>query len=62
MLNSISKEEFEKYMKVINTGKYNAITDAKEASSEAGLSLEKWFEIIKTFDLLVEEWPEVYDR
>jgi len=58
----ISKEEFEAYLKVINTGKYNAITDAEEASKEAVLTLELWFKIIDNFDGLAEFYRDSYEN
>ena len=45
----ITKEQFEAYVKVQKSGKYNMLTQAYTAMLEAGLDEETYFEIIRDY-------------
>jgi hypothetical protein len=51
----ITKEQFEAYNKVRETGKYNMVMDANDAAKEAGLSMDQYWEIIKKYDKLYKK-------
>ena len=47
----ITKEEFLKYEKVRQSGKYNMIMDAAAAWKAAGLARCQYFDIIENYDI-----------
>jgi hypothetical protein len=47
-----TKKEFLQYVAVQNSGKYNMITEARMAASEAGLSLDTYLQIIRNYSRL----------
>jgi hypothetical protein len=48
----ITKTEFDAYCKVMNSGKYNMLTDMGSARLAAGLTSEKYF-------LILKNWPNL---
>lgn len=54
----ITKEKFLAYYKVQMGGRYNMIMEATSAMTEAGLTKEEYFEIIKNYDKYYNAYVE----
>lgn len=51
-----TREQFEAYVEVQNSGRWNMIMDAKEAAHDAGLDLATYFEVIKNYSKLAAKF------
>jgi len=56
MLVTVSKDDFNSFLDVRNSGDYNMYDP--NARAEAGLSKETWLAIMKNFDELVKEYGD----
>ena len=52
----ITKDEFDAFNRVRDSGKYNMVVEADAAAAEAGLSRDKWFDIIKNYSELWDKY------
>ena len=53
---NITKEDFQSYYDVQMSGKYNMITDARQAIYESGLSKAKYYEIIQNYSKYYDQF------
>jgi hypothetical protein len=53
-----NKEQFEAYVKVQQSGRWNMFMDAKEAAKEAGLDLDTYFEVLTNYSFLANKFKE----
>lgn len=51
-----TREQFEAYVKVQRSGRWNMIMDAKNAAREAGLDLDIYFAVIKNYSKLAAKF------
>ena len=49
-----TKEDFEAYRKVQNSGNFNMITEADKAARTAGLDIGTYFEVIRNYNSLAQ--------
>lgn len=49
----VSNEDFKKYVKVQESGKYNMIVDSDKAAKKAGLSKDTYMDIIRNYETLL---------
>ena len=57
-----TREQFEAYVKVQRSGRWNMIMDAKNVAREAGLDLDTYFEVIMNYSKLAAKykvWKEM---
>jgi len=57
---TITKCQFEKYLKVQSEGKYNML-DSK-AVEESGLQKDVYMAILKNYDIFMKEYKDLYDK
>lgn len=50
---NITRQEFENYIAVRDSGQYNMVMDALPAAAAANLDIHTYFEIIKNFKTLL---------
>jgi hypothetical protein len=55
----LKKKDFESFERVRKEGCFNMITEARDAASFAGLSIETYMGVIKNYDQLMEKYPDV---
>ena len=51
-----TREQFEAYVKVQRSGRWNMIMDAKNVAREAGLDLDTYFEVIMNYSKLAAKY------
>ena len=51
-----TKEQFEAYVKVQQSGRWNMFMNAREAAKEAGLDLDTYFAVIKNYSKLAAKF------
>ena len=51
-----TKEQFEAYVKVQHSGRWNMFMNAREAAKEAGLDLDTYFAVIKNYSKLAAKF------
>lgn len=51
-----TKEQFEAYVKVQQSGRWNMFMNAREAAKEAGLGLDTYFEVLKNYSTLAAKY------
>lgn len=56
----ITREQFEKYLKVQSSGKYNVFDP--RARQESGLSQDIYTKIISNYSALMVEYKDLYDK
>lgn len=53
-----TREQFEAYVEVQNSGRWNMLMNAKEAAHDAGLDLATYFDVIKNYSSLVDKYKK----
>ncbi len=51
-----TREQFEAYVKVQRSGRWNMLMNAEEAAREAGLDLDTYFDVIKNYSKLAAKF------
>lgn len=51
-----TKEQFEAYVKVQQSGRWNMLMNAREAAKEAGLDLNTYFGVLKNYSTLAAKY------
>lgn len=58
----ITKEKFERFVRVQVEGRYNMYTEAMLAGQAAGLNHEDYYEVIDNYKDLMQKYPDVRPR
>lgn len=53
----ITRKEFEAYEAVRKTGTYNMVTQSDEASAAAGLTVQRYMEVLQNYEACKKRWP-----
>jgi len=56
---NITKKEFQAYEDIRKSGHWNMLTNGRDAADEAGLYLDRYFEVLKNYDACTKKWPSV---
>ncbi len=55
----VTREEFEAYERIRKSGAFNMATEAREAARRAGLSYERYWEVIWNYDRCVDMYRNI---